>query len=283
MSTLVKWLIMLLVWFAFSWLTFTTCGTQRATAEEEATTSPPTTEIPQTRYPIGSKLGYAAVDTTDLFSAWKDGILAQMEDGKVLEVEGLYYASETAPDGYENMGLARAAEAMALLGAFIPQDRMRAVARQAGEEPAENADGTFLSAATRWMADEAHTNLAEEEVITISDDERLLLFPNASAEEIRVEEVIAYLDELADHLKSNPGDRVQITGHASRVGDSEANMTFSRRRARRVQSMLTQRGVPEGQIDVAWKGDTQLADPGQTEAAHRRNRRASIKLVRSGN
>lgn len=282
MSTLVKWLIMLLVWFAFSWLTFTTCGNQAATGEEDPTASPPT-EIPQTRYPIGSKLGYAAVDTTDLFSAWKDGILAQMEDGKVLEVEGLYYASETAPDGYENMGLARADEAMKLLGSFIPNDRMRAVARQAGDEPAENADGTFLSAATRWMADEANTNLEEEEVITISDDERLLLFPNASAQEIHVEEVIQYLDELAEHLKSNPNDRVQITGHASRVGKAEANMTYSRRRANRVQSMLTKRGVPESQIDVSWKGDTQLADPGKTEAAHRRNRRASIKLVRSSN
>lgn len=280
MSTLVKWLIMLLVWFAFSWLTFTTCGTQKDTTEE-ATTSPPT-EAPEKRHPVGSKLGEATIDTTDLFQAWKDKILAGMEDGKVLEVEGLYYGSETAPEGAENMGLARATEAMSLLGPYIPEDRMRQVARLVGDAPEEGADVPFLSVATRWMDDEAHVDLEAEEVITISDDERVLLFPNASAREIRVEEVIAYLDELAEHLKNSPEDRVQIVGHASRVGRAEQNVVFSRERANRVQKLLTQRGVSESQIDVSWKGDTQLADPGKTEAAHRRNRRASIKLVRAG-
>lgn len=288
MSTLMKWLIMLLAWFLFSWLTFATCvrdacciacDTGETTTEE--ITSPPT-ETEVARYPVESKLGYSAVTTTDQFTAWKDGILAQMEDGKLLEVEGLYYASETAPEGYDNMGLARADEAIKLLSEFIPADRMRPVARLVGDAP-DNADNPISAAATRWRADDSNTNLEEEEVISISEDEKILLFPRASVEEIRNQEVNDYLDNLAEHLKANPNDRVQITGHASKTGASDVNMTLSRRRANRVMAMLTSRGVPEGQIDTAWKGDTQLADPGNTEAAHRRNRRAVIKLMRSGN
>ena len=159
---------------------------------------------------------------------------------------------------------------------------MRPVARLVGDNP-EDAEGYFLAAGTRWVADDSTANLDEEEVISISEDEKIILFPNASAEEIRVEEVINYLNDLAEHLKANPNDRVRVTGHASRVGDPDENMTYSRRRARRVKDMLTSRGVPEGQIETEWKGDTQLADPGTTEAAHRRNRRAVVKLMRSGN
>lgn len=287
MSTLVKWLIMLLIWLVFSLLTFNFCvrdacctACDSGETTEEVTSPPEETSI--TRYPVDSKLGYAAVETTDQFAAWKDQILAQMEDGKILEVEGLYYASETAPDGYDNMGLARAAKTIDLLAEYIPRDRMRPVARLVGDNP-EDAEAYFLAAGTRWVADDSTANLDEEEVISISDDEKIILFPNASAEEIRVEEVINYLDELAEHLKANPNDQVRVTGHASRVGDPEENMTYSRRRARRVKDMLTSRGVPEGQIETEWKGDTQLADPGTTEAAHRRNRRAVIKLMRSGN
>lgn len=282
MSTLMKWLVMLVIWFLVSLAGYygcvKECCHEGITDTEEVT--PPPAETSVTRYPVDSKLGYAEVNTTDQFAAWKDEILGNMEDGKTLEVEGLYYASETAPDGFDNMGLARAAKTIDLLAEFIPRERMRPVARLVGDGP-EDAEGYFLSAGTRWVEEEA--DLTEEEVISVSEDEKIILFPNASAQEIVNQEVVTYLDSLALHLNANPNDRVQITGHASRVGDPDQNVVFSRRRARRVSQMLLDRGVDVGQVTLDWKGDTQLADPGDSEAAHRRNRRAVIKLTRSGN
>ncbi len=284
MSTLMKWLIMLLAWLAFSVITFRTCVKDNCctactteTTTEEVT--PPPAETSITRYPVDSKLGYAAVETTDQFTAWKDAILAGMEDGKMLEVEGIYYASETAPDGYENMGLARAAKTIELLAPFIPKDRMRPVARLI-EDDSSVGEGYFLSANTRWQAD---GNVDKEEVISISEDEKIILFPNASAQEIEEAGVLKYLDDLAAHLKAHPNDKVQITGHASRTGNPQANVRFSRQRAERVKGMLVSRGVKAAQISVAFKGDTELRDSGTTEAAHRNNRRAVLKLIRSGN
>ncbi|MEL7426238.1 MAG: OmpA family protein [Bacteroidota bacterium] len=291
MSTPVKWLIMLVIWLVYSLLTFNFCVRDACCTPcddgvtTEETTSPPE-ETSVVRYPVNSQLGYAAVDTTDQFETWKDQILAQMEDGKILEVEGLYYASEEAPEGYANMGLARAEQTMSLLAAFIPTDRMRPVARlvdgQADGEAA-GGDARFLSANTRWLDDDSNTNLEEEEVITISEDEQIILFPRAKAEAIRNQGVIDYLDELATYLKAHPDDRVVIIGHASATGKSDVNETLSRRRANRVKEMLTSRGVAEAQIQTQYKGDTELRDQGNSEEAHRRNRRAELKLIRSGN
>lgn len=285
MSTLMKWLIMLLAWLAFSVITFRTCVkdscctacTTEMTTEE---VTPPPAETSITRYPVDSRLGFAEVETTDQFTAWKDAILAGMEDEKMLEVEGIYYASETAPDGYENMGLARAAKTIELLSEFIPKDRMRPVARLVENDSSLEDGGYFLAANTRWQAD---SNVEEEEVISISEDEKIILFPNASAKPIEDAGVLKYLDDLAAHLNAHPDDKVMITGHASRTGLPEPNMGFSRDRAERVRDMLTDRGVNAGQISIAFKGDTQLRDSGTTEAAHRNNRRAEIKLTRSGN
>jgi OOP family OmpA-OmpF porin len=285
MSTLMKWLIMLLAWLAFSVITFRTCvkdscctACAAETQTEEVTPPPGDTSVTM-RYPVESKLGIATVESTDKFTAWKDEIIAGMKDGEILEVEGTYYASEAAPDGMENMGLARAQNTINLLFEFIPKDRMRSVARLI-QDDSDVGDGYFLAAKTRWVSD---GNNDAEEVISISEDEKIILFTNASAQEIRDAGVLSYLDDLAAHLKANTADKVQITGHASRTGKADDNMRFSRQRAERVRSMLTERGVNTGQITIDFKGDTQLRDSGNTEAAHRNNRRAELKLIRSGN
>ena len=281
-STLMKWIGMLLAWFLFALATFNFCVRDNCCIACEITeevTPPPPAETSVTRYPVDSKLGYAAVETTDQFTAWKDAILAGMEDGKMLEVEGIYYASETAPDGYENIGLARAAKTIELLSPFIPKDRMRPLARL-DDDSSVGESGYFLAANTRWQAD---SNVEEEEVISISEDEKIILFPNASAKPIEDAGVLKYLDDLAAHLNAHPDDKVMITGHASRTGDAKANVGFSRERAEGVQKMLIERGVNASQVSISFKGDTQLRDSGTTEAAHRNNRRAEIKLTRSGN
>jgi outer membrane protein OmpA-like peptidoglycan-associated protein len=178
------------------------------------------------------------------------------------------------------MGLARAARTIELLSPFVSKDRMRPVARLIEDDSSIGDGGYFLSANTRWQAD---SNVTKEEVISVSEDEKIILFPNASAKEIEEAAVLKYLDDLAAHLKAHPNDKVQITGHASRTGDPQANLRFSRQRAERVKGMLVSRGVKAAQITVAFKGDTELRDSGTTEAAHRNNRRAVLKLIRSGN
>ena len=282
MSTLMKWLVMLVLWFLVSLAGYYGCVKEcchEGTADTEEVTPPPA-ETSVTRYPVNSKLGYATVETNDEFTAWKDNILAQSQDStQVLEVTGYYYDSETAPEGYDNMGLARADQIIQKLSAFIPVDRMRPIARKldGGDDIGE---AYFLSGGTRWVAGEEDTEIAE--VVTLSSRDAIILFPRASDREVREQSVLDYLDELAEHLK-NSTDRVIITGHASKTGDPDINLRLSRKRAERVQQMLVDRGVSAAQITTAYKGDTELRDPGNTDAAHRRNRRAVLNVVSSGN
>jgi outer membrane protein OmpA-like peptidoglycan-associated protein len=51
------------------------------------------------------------------------------------------------------------------------------------------------------------------------------------------------LDRLAAALRENSGRKVLIEGHTDNVGSDDSNLALSQRRARAVQSALTQRGV----------------------------------------
>lgn len=285
MSTFTKWLVMLIIWFLVSLAGYfgcvKDCCHDGSAADTEEVTPPPA-ETPAMGYAVNSKLGYATVETSDGFTAWKDNILAQMQDSsQVLEVTGYYYDSETAPEGYANMGLARADQLIQLLAPFISTDRMRPIARKV-DDGEDIGDAYFLAGDTRWVAGEDQEETETTEVVALSANEAIILFPRASVEEVREQSVLDYLDELAEHLK-NSTDQVIITGHASKTGDPAINMRLSRKRAERVQQMLLDRGVPAAQISTDYKGDTELRDPGDSDAAHRRNRRAELKVVPSGN
>lgn len=276
MSTPIKWLVMLVIWLIYSTVTFKFCIRESCCVAcdttEVTTTPPPVEEAAPQRFPVDSRLGYADVYKNDDFLAWKDQILAGMKDGETLEIEGLYYASETPPEGFENMGLARAQKTIDLLAEFIPRERMVAKARLLDGQG--SGEGYFLSANANWVAGNDSFGIIET-----APDEFVILFPNASDQEVEEASVLQKMDEVAAYLKDNPDAKVSITGHASRTGDSQANVRFSRNRAKRVARMFRDRGVADNQIMIDHKGDRELAVQGDTEAAHRRNRRAVVKII----
>ena len=73
-------------------------------------------------------------------------------------------------------------------------------------------------------------------------------------------------------LKANPDVNVVIEGHADPVGNPDANMALSQKRAEFVRDQLIAAGIDESRLEVMPYGDTQL----KYGKKDRRNRRVSI-------
>ncbi len=86
------------------------------------------------------------------------------------------------------------------------------------------------------------------------------------------------LEKAAKVLKRYPDLHVEIGGHASSEGSSEANMVLSQDRTMTVRDFLIARGVDPGRLTARGYGETVPVANNATEAGRKQNRRVEFKL-----
>ena len=82
------------------------------------------------------------------------------------------------------------------------------------------------------------------------------------------------LKESAAVLKKYPSVKVQIEGHCDERGTIEYNLALGERRASSAKKYLVSLGIPENRISTISYGEEKPLDPGHTEDAWSKNRRA---------
>lgn len=87
---------------------------------------------------------------------------------------------------------------------------------------------------------------------------------------------ISILATHADFLREFRTHSVTIEGHCDERGTREYNLALGERRAQAVQNYLTSAGVQSSQIEMVSYGEERPADPGKTESAYAKNRRAVL-------
>jgi peptidoglycan-associated lipoprotein len=86
------------------------------------------------------------------------------------------------------------------------------------------------------------------------------------------------LAEKAEVLRTSPGVRLRIDGHADERGSDEYNLALSKRRAAEAKRFLMQQGVDSNRLEVDGYGEEQPLDPASNEAAWALNRRAGFRI-----
>lgn len=87
---------------------------------------------------------------------------------------------------------------------------------------------------------------------------------------------MASLNSQSDYLKSHPGARVLLAGHADERGSREYNIALGEHRAKTVAELMRMAGVSRGQLRVVSYGKERLANFGHDEASHMQNRRVEL-------
>lgn len=84
---------------------------------------------------------------------------------------------------------------------------------------------------------------------------------------------------VADYLKANSSSAVRIEGHCDERGTDEYNRALGERRALAIREELARLGVDPSRVDTISYGRDRRLDKGNTEAAHRKNRRGEFVLL----
>jgi peptidoglycan-associated lipoprotein len=87
---------------------------------------------------------------------------------------------------------------------------------------------------------------------------------------------LASLEMHATVLRNNSNRSVVIEGHCDERGTREYNLALGERRADAIRIYLVSAGVSPRQIETVSYGEERPEDPGHTEAAWARNRRAVL-------
>ncbi len=91
---------------------------------------------------------------------------------------------------------------------------------------------------------------------------------------------IKVLDEVISLLKETPGINITVEGHSSLDGKPEANFSLSQKRADKVKSYMSSKGIEAANIIAIGFGITRPLSTEKTPAANTMNRRVEIKLAR---
>ena len=88
----------------------------------------------------------------------------------------------------------------------------------------------------------------------------------------------ALLNANADWLTKNTAVKVQVEGHCDERGTNEYNMVLGANRARTVKDFVRSLGVAENRLSTVSYGEELPLDPGHSEAAWAKNRRAHFSI-----
>lgn len=90
----------------------------------------------------------------------------------------------------------------------------------------------------------------------------------------------AALDSIAQRLLTFPSIMVQLTGYTEDIGERKLNMTLSEYRAKKVANYLKQKGIPDSQITISWKGPESAGNSGHTKGEKGNNRQVTVEFSR---
>lgn len=272
MSRTIKVLLVIVLWFLYTAIVYDGCFRECCEGSNEVAekTTPVKEEIK--RYPIDFQWENPSAYKNDGFDQLRRGHINAMKDDEIFEITGIYYEGEVAPEGFANMGLARAAAIKELYIPDIPADRIRLTSqKRGGSTPIK---GYFESASFRWIANKVEAPKLEE-----LNDRAIIRFPFNSTQKDVDAEVDEYLSKLAKRIIAS-GESVRLTGHTDNKGTDKYNNRLSRKRAEKIKAILTNKGVKSSQIKIVFKGSSEPKASNDTDAGRHENRRVEVELLK---
>lgn len=100
-----------------------------------------------------------------------------------------------------------------------------------------------------------------------------------TGKDIIKEESIPSLTELAEVLVKRPEWKLQITGHTDNVGNDQANLVLSKKRAEAVKNFMVSKTIAAERLYVLFFGETMPIASNDTKEGRQKNRRVEMKII----
>jgi len=93
-------------------------------------------------------------------------------------------------------------------------------------------------------------------------------------------EAMAIMEDNARWIKAHPGVIIEIEGHCDERGTEEYNIALGQRRADSTKAYLVNYGIESARLRTISYGEALPLDPGHSEEAWAKNRRAHFVIIR---
>jgi outer membrane protein OmpA-like peptidoglycan-associated protein len=241
---------------------------------EKIIAPPPAVDTVDNR-PIVFSWQNAQPETRPTWKAYRESLLANLTEGNLLEITGLYFKDEKSPEEFPNMGIARAAKVKELLMQEVPtlNPEWLTVTSRLMDETSDSRTKRFEAASfsTKEKPKEDAVEIVEvDNTITI-------LFPYAKSTKEPDPRVDDYLEKLASRL-SKTDETVAITGHTDDAGAIAFNQQLGLERAKHIRDILVSKGIAKDRLSIESKGELAPVADNSTEEGSRLNRRAVLVL-----
>lgn len=117
----------------------------------------------------------------------------------------------------------------------------------------------------------------KEEQVALQKAFENLLFE--TGKDVIVKSSFPSLDQLALVMQKYPISKLHLEGHTDNVGDDQANMDLSQRRAEAVRQYLANKGVSLSRIETSGLGETKPKATNDTEEGRHINRRVEMVII----
>jgi len=259
------------IWFCQHWHCCWIVGACSTGPAVTTVIQPKTNAAPLRKYPLVFDWSNAQPITTDSYESYISSTLDGLSDDNILEITGTYGSDEPIPEGYDNMGMARAEAIRALLSDRIAGERVRLSSKLVEDRPGSKEQG-FVSHFFKWIM----PAVDQSEVLRLTD-KTVILFPFNSASNKTDSKIEDFLSQLAEQLKSS-GQTVHLTGHTDGVGKQKYNKRLGMKRARKIRRILINKGVKRIQIETYSAGMAEPVASNQTDEGRTQNRRVVVTV-----
>ena len=100
-----------------------------------------------------------------------------------------------------------------------------------------------------------------------------------TGKDIIKKESLPSLTELAEVLQKRTEWKLQIAGHTDNVGNDQANLVLSKKRAEAVKTFMIENGIAADRLSVLYFGETQPIATNDTAEGRQKNRRVEMTLI----
>ena len=204
-------------------------------------------------------------------------------EGKSVDITGLYTSAEKNTSAFPNLGLARANSIKNyLISRGIPSSRMNLFGTLNDELV---SDGTLFKGPVNFgistaTDDSAAAELAALEALRakIQADPLVLNFATGSTNINLTAEQRSKVADIVRYLDKTNGSKAIVTGHTDNTGSRAGNISISKERADFAKGYLVQNGISEAKIETAGKGPDEPIASNNTEEGRAQNRRTVVTV-----
>lgn len=244
------------------------CETTTSQEVKKEVETSKTEEIPQLNSNLGFKLNEVKSSKGPGWMSYKDSLLQAIsaEDNSLLII-GKYFKGEKSPDGFRNMGLARAQSLMSELADSTNRDKISISSEYMGERPV-----SYWNNSMDFSIEKIDNSQAK---VVENQDGVIIYFPSGSSDALMSQAILDKLKRISKELVATDGG-ANIVGHTDNTGNRKANHILGQQRAERVKQMFLDNGVNPENLRASSMGDTQPTADNTTAEGRALNRRILV-------